>query len=98
MHIGIDVGGTNTDSVLMEGRELIAWSKQPTTGDVTEGIRRAIEAVLGEHASGIDAVSVGTTHFTNAIVQGRGLARTAAVRLGLPASAGVPRWWAGRTV
>ncbi|QZY51047.1 hydantoinase/oxoprolinase N-terminal domain-containing protein [Leucobacter tenebrionis] len=90
MHIGIDVGGTNTDSVLMDGRRLVASAKQPTTGDVTEGITAALRSVLSEAPERIEAVSVGTTHFTNAVVQGRGLARTAAVRLGLPASAGVP--------
>jgi len=33
---------------------------------------------------------IGTTHFTNAVVQRRDLARTAAVRLGLPATASLP--------
>ncbi|RGE19292.1 hydantoinase/oxoprolinase N-terminal domain-containing protein [Leucobacter sp. wl10] len=90
MHIGIDVGGTNTDSVLMHGRRLVASAKRPTTGDVTEGITAALRAVLADAPDRVEAVSVGTTHFTNAVVQGRGLARTAAVRLGLPAGAGVP--------
>ena len=33
---------------------------------------------------------IGTTHFTNAVVQRRGLAQTAAIRLGLPATAALP--------
>ncbi len=33
---------------------------------------------------------IGTTHFTNAVVQRRDLAPTAAVRLGLPATASLP--------
>jgi N-methylhydantoinase A/oxoprolinase/acetone carboxylase beta subunit len=35
----------------------------------------------------LDAVMIGTTHFTNAVVQRRNLTRVAAVRIGLPASA-----------
>src|SRR5206468_12479670 len=38
----------------------------------------------------IDAVMIGTTHFTNAVVQRRDLTRVAAVRIGLPASASLP--------
>jgi N-methylhydantoinase A/oxoprolinase/acetone carboxylase beta subunit len=93
MHIGIDVGGTNTDAVLMEGDAVLGSVKHPTTSDVTAGIVGALSALTGEHhyAPGdIAAVAIGTTHFTNAVVQATGLARTAAVRLGLPASAGIP--------
>ncbi|MCX2949738.1 hydantoinase/oxoprolinase family protein [Lentzea sp. NEAU-D7] len=91
MHIGIDVGGTNTDAVLVEGRRVLAVCKATTTADVTTGI---IEAVGGlRHAfepAAITAVMIGTTHFVNAVVEGRGLARTAAVRLGLPATTALP--------
>ena len=41
-------------------------------------------------AEAIDAVVIGTTHFVNAVVQRRGLARVAAVRIGLPAAASLP--------
>ena len=41
-------------------------------------------------ATAISAVMIGTTHFTNAVVQRRGLTRVAAVRIGLPASASLP--------
>jgi N-methylhydantoinase A/oxoprolinase/acetone carboxylase beta subunit len=40
--------------------------------------------------SRIDGVIIGTTHFVNAVVQRRDLARVAAVRIGLPASASLP--------
>src|SRR5205814_1397972 len=40
--------------------------------------------------SKIDGVVIGTTHFVNAVVQRRDLARVAAVRIGLPASASLP--------
>src|SRR5204863_4957901 len=38
----------------------------------------------------VTSVMIGTTHFTNAVVQRRDLTRVAAVRIGLPASASLP--------
>lgn len=93
MHIGIDVGGTNTDAVLMQRHEVLAAVKRPTTGDVLSGIRAALAALRDSprfDASAIDAVMLGTTHFTNAVVAMTGLTPTAAVRLSLPSSSGVP--------
>ena len=37
MHIGIDVGGTTTDAVIMDGRRVLGSVKRPTTEDVTGG-------------------------------------------------------------
>jgi N-methylhydantoinase A/oxoprolinase/acetone carboxylase beta subunit len=91
--IGIDVGGTNTDGVLMAGREVLAWAKRPTTRDVTAGIRAVLGDLLAARrveAGAIGAVMLGTTHFTNAVVQRRGLTPTAVVRLCLPAGSAVP--------
>src|SRR5216683_1579595 len=93
--IGIDVGGTNTDAVLLEDDRVVHAVKTPTTPDVTSGITRALRFLLAEVAArragrvveSIDAVMIGTTHFTNAVVQRRDLSRVAAVRIGLPASA-----------
>lgn len=93
IRIGIDVGGTNTDAVVMEGTRVIAGVKAPTTGDVMSGVVAALAAVLkasGLSPDAIDVVMIGTTHFTNAVVQRRDLAQTAAVRLGLPATASLP--------
>jgi len=90
--VGIDVGGTNTDAVLLDGDAVVQAVKTPTTPDVTSGITAALRALLA--AAGptgpIDAVMIGTTHFTNAVVQRRDLTRVAAVRIGLPASASLP--------
>ena len=93
MRVGVDVGGTNTDAVLMDGRQVVAKTKRPTTSDVSGGIVDALSVLLagGSVTVGdIDAVMIGTTHFTNAFVEGKGLARVAAVRLGLPATRSVP--------
>jgi N-methylhydantoinase A/oxoprolinase/acetone carboxylase beta subunit len=93
IRIGVDVGGTNTDAVVMDGAKVLAGVKAGTTGDVTSGVVAALKAVLAEAAlepSAIDVVMIGTTHFTNAVVQRRDLAQTAAIRLGLPATASLP--------
>ncbi len=93
MHIGIDVGGTNTDAVLMDGSTVLATVKQSTSPDVTSGIVSAIEALRASReftGSDISAVMIGTTHFINALVQADRLAPTAALRLGLPATRALP--------
>lgn len=90
--IGIDVGGTNTDAVLLEDDAVVAAVKTPTTADVTSGITRAL-AELVTHtpaARQANAAMIGTTHFTNAVVQRRDLGRVAAVRIGLPSGASLP--------
>ena len=91
--IGIDVGGTNTDAVLLEDDRIVHAIKTPTTADVTGGIVTALD-LLGRHpavARGmIDGVVIGTTHFVNAVVQRRHLSPVAAIRIGLPASASLP--------
>ncbi|WP_159797062.1 hydantoinase/oxoprolinase N-terminal domain-containing protein [Puerhibacterium puerhi] len=93
MHIGIDVGGTNTDAALMEGTTVLAGVKQSTSPDVTSGIVAAVQDLRRQHpfAGGqVSAVMIGTTHFINALVEARRLAPTAALRLGLPATRALP--------
>ncbi len=91
--IGIDVGGTNTDAVLIDGEKIIASIKVPTTQDVMSGVKAALSHVAGHAgASGrpIDAVMIGTTHFTNAVVERARLERVAAIRIALPTGASLP--------
>jgi N-methylhydantoinase A/oxoprolinase/acetone carboxylase beta subunit len=89
--IGIDVGGTNTDAVLLENDRIVHATKTPTTPDVTTGIVTALGLLTTERrALAVDAVMIGTTHFTNALVQRRDLTPVAALRIGLPASASLP--------
>jgi N-methylhydantoinase A/oxoprolinase/acetone carboxylase beta subunit len=93
VRIGIDVGGTNTDAVLMDGLRVAASIKTSTTADVTSGIVTALRSLItqaGVAADGIEAVMIGTTHFTNAVVEAKRLVPTAAVRLGLPATEALP--------
>jgi N-methylhydantoinase A/oxoprolinase/acetone carboxylase beta subunit len=89
--IGIDVGGTNTDAALIDGSRVLAAVKTPTTADVLGGVREALARLLAAtDAGGVAAVVIGTTHFTNAVIERRGLQRVGALRIGLPASASLP--------
>ncbi|SHF70485.1 hydantoinase/oxoprolinase N-terminal domain-containing protein [Vibrio gazogenes] len=91
--IGIDVGGTNTDAVLMNYNEVVVTTKQPTTEDVTTGIEKALRIILetsGVACADILGVMIGTTHFTNAVVERKHLTKTAVIRLCLPATLSVP--------
>ncbi|NOZ66322.1 MAG: hydantoinase/oxoprolinase family protein [Alphaproteobacteria bacterium] len=93
MRIGVDVGGTNTDAVLMDGRAVIATQKTPTTANVSDGIVNAITSVLVQSATPsekIQCVMIGTTQFTNAFVERRNLVEVGIIRLSLPASRGIP--------
>ena len=92
--LGIDVGGTNTDAVLIdEARQVVAEIKNPTSGDIYEGILGAIRNVLA--ASGVNPAEIrqamlGTTQCTNAIVERKGLEPVAVLRIGAPATLGIP--------
>lgn len=91
--LGIDVGGTNTDAVIIdENYNVVASVKNPTSGDVYEGIVGAVQKVLKE--SGVDRKQIGqamlgTTQCTNAIVERKNLAKIGFMRIGAPASCGI---------
>jgi N-methylhydantoinase A/oxoprolinase/acetone carboxylase beta subunit len=92
LRIGIDVGGSSTDAVVMDGATVVAAAKRPTTADVTGGIAAALDAVLREARplpGAIAAVLIGTTHFASAFAERR-VTPTACVRLALPSTAGLP--------
>lgn len=89
MHIGVDVGGTNTDAALLDGNRVLSSIKSPTTGDVGRGVVGAIGQVLkqsGCQVTDITSVMIGTTQFTNAFVEGKKLVPVATFRAALPAT------------
>ena len=92
--LGIDVGGTNTDAVLIdENLRVIAEIKRPTTGNIFEGIMDAVKALLNQtqiDRSQIRQAMLGTTQCTNAIVERKNLAKIGLLRIGAPATEGVP--------
>lgn len=93
MRVGVDVGGTNTDAVLMDGREVVAWTKAQTTADVSGGVASAIRTVLedaGIAPGAISSVMIGTTHFTNALVERKHLSPVGILRLASPSGEALP--------
>ncbi len=92
--IGVDVGGTNTDSALLDSKlNTIHTVKVHTTRDVNEGIVESIRRLLTE--SGVNPAQVryamlGTTHCTNAIVERKHLGRVGLIRIGAPATTSIP--------
>ena len=81
MLLGVDVGGTFTDAVLVTGGR-VATAKAPTTpDDQSRGVLEAVRAVLeaaGASAQDVTGFAHGMTVATNALLEGRG-ARTAFV-------------------
>lgn len=93
MRIGIDVGGTHTDAVLIDGVDVLASTKALTSQNVKDGVLNALDEILsssGVDHSAVEAVMIGTTQFTNAVIERRELARTAAIRIGLPSGEMIP--------
>ncbi len=90
--IGIDVGGTNTDAVLIGPGGIEASVKASTMSDVSGGVVNAIEALARRAAldESVTAVMIGTTHFINAVIQRRDLSKIAAIRIGSPATDALP--------
>ncbi|MGQ9759436.1 MAG: hydantoinase/oxoprolinase N-terminal domain-containing protein [Candidatus Methanomethylicaceae archaeon] len=90
LRIGIDVGGTHTDAVILDRENrLVGAYKTPTTADVTTGIINALNGVLRTSQvdpSEIKAAMLGTTHCTNAIVERKNLSKVGILRLGRPAT------------
>lgn len=94
LRLGIDVGGTNTDAVILDPEKRVyARHKAATTKDLATGIEQAIASVLSqldEPVERITHVMLGTTHATNAILERRDLLKTAVVRIGAPATMSIP--------
>ena len=90
MRIGLDVGGTHTDAVLMDGPRVVAHTKATTTADVGSGIETALATILdGVNPAQVELLTIGTTQFTNAVVERKHLSKVAAVRVCLPAGRGL---------
>lgn len=91
--IGVDVGGTNTDAVIVDttardrAKCVVAAHKTPTTSpNVTAGIENAVRHVLEQSKVPLEQISslaIGTTHFINAIIEHdrRHLSKVAVIRL-----------------
>ncbi|KAF3000747.1 hypothetical protein E8E13_004180 [Curvularia kusanoi] len=102
LRIGVDVGGTNTDGVVLDltrsaepDRGIVAWKKSSTTKNPSDGINNVIKDMFEQSSivpQDVASVTIGTTHFINAVVemdQSR-LAKVAVIRLCGPFSKDIP--------
>ena len=72
MILGLDVGGTQTDTVLIDGDRILAETKIPTGKDLLLTLRNALESILtGVEPDQIERMAFSTTLATNAIVEDR---------------------------
>jgi N-methylhydantoinase A/oxoprolinase/acetone carboxylase beta subunit len=81
MLLGVDVGGTFTDAVLVSGERLFTAKAPSTPKDQSEGVMDAVRAALeaaGAEAKDVEILAHGMTVATNALLEGNG-ARTALV-------------------
>ncbi|CAO2656795.1 Nn.00g055980.m01.CDS01 [Neocucurbitaria sp. VM-36] len=102
LRIGVDVGGTNTDGVIIDptrsheaDRGIVAWHKAPTTTNPSHGIANAITKMFESASvepSSVASVTIGTTHFVNAVVtrDSTRLSPVAVLRLSGPFSKHAP--------
>ncbi|MCL1981426.1 MAG: hydantoinase/oxoprolinase family protein [Proteobacteria bacterium] len=72
MRIGIDIGGTHTDGVLIDGNHLVAAAKAPThPHNLLASINQVLQAILtGQDPVRVQTLNLSTTLTTNAIVTG----------------------------
>ena len=99
---GLTKFSTNTDGVILDStrasepnRGIIAWHKASTTGNPSDGINDAITAMFEKskiNTNDVASVTIGTTHFINAVVERdvARLAKVAIIRLCGPFAKGVP--------
>lgn len=102
LRIGVDVGGTNTDGVILDpaasaspDKGIVAWHKAPTTPNPSAGIDTAMAAMMESarvSPADVASVTIGTTHFVNAVVErdASRLSPVAVVRLCGPFSKHAP--------
>ncbi|MDI9206017.1 hydantoinase/oxoprolinase family protein [Ligilactobacillus saerimneri] len=92
--LGIDVGGTNTDAVILdENNRVLAQTKTHTTEDIGSGIATAIQQVFADTEIAKEDVTIamlGTTQCTNAIVERKKLISVGVLRVAAPATHSIP--------
>jgi N-methylhydantoinase A/oxoprolinase/acetone carboxylase beta subunit len=79
--LGVDVGGTFTDAVLIDGERIVTAKVPTTAADQSVGVIAAIEEVLDRgngSAAEVEVFAHGMTVGTNALLEERG-ARTALI-------------------
>ena len=82
MRIGIDVGGTNTDSVLIDKNKILSSFKTNTSEDISSSVKLCISKVIQNRSKEkINSIIIGTTHLINDLLERKNLSKTSAIRL-----------------
>jgi N-methylhydantoinase A/oxoprolinase/acetone carboxylase beta subunit len=84
MKIGIDIGGTHTDGVIVdETGKLLHSVKVATTHPLEKGFIACLKTLLsnGVQKKEIKTIVVGSTHAMNALLEGKRLAKVGLIRL-----------------
>lgn len=73
MYLGIDIGGTHTDAVLVDEGSILAAAKTATRhDDLLSSVVAALDAVLADHKGAeLKRLTLSTTLTTNAIVENK---------------------------
>ncbi len=83
--IGIDIGGTNTDGVVVDQAGcVITTCKTLTTPEVSQGVTHVLNYLLEQSRLRPDAIMgifIGTTHATNALLERAYLYKVGAIRI-----------------
>lgn len=81
--IGMDIGGTHTDGVLVDTqKQIVAKAKCCTTEDLLSGFKKVLQQLKKNvNPKQVSAIFLGTTHGTNALLQRKGLQRVGLLRL-----------------
>ena len=87
MRIGIDVGGTNTDSVLINNNKIESSFKTNTSEDISNSVKLSIsEVIQNQPKEKINSIIIGTTHLINDLLERKHLSKTGVNRLCGPAT------------
>lgn len=97
--IWMDVGGTNTHSVLAAiyadaTATVLNTNDTPTTLDIHSGILNGTNSLFCDKTthlkSKINSITIGTTHFVNNVLEARGINQVLVLQLGAPAITAIP--------
>ena len=80
--LGIDVGGTYTDGVIVNTQgKILDLKKIPTQKSISESLELLVQSFSEESRKSITSVHIGTTHGLNALLQGTPLFKVGVLRL-----------------
>ncbi len=92
--IGIDIGGTNTDAVIIDSnKKIIAFYKTPTTFPLSDGLQTALQKVCSQAKitpQHVQRILIGTTQATNALLQNSDLLKVGIIRLATDCTHALP--------